>query len=186
MATVASETHTAAADRVELSLEGMTCAACAVRIERVLNRLPGTHATVNFATETAVAEVDRGTVDPAQLIAAVERAGYHAQVRADPQRAREQDRVRRAEALATLRRDLMVAIVLTAPLLVPMLPMVVSLFGFDAGHDELVPRWAQLVLATPVQFWVGRRFYVGAFHALRGGAANMDVLVVLGTTIAWL
>ena len=55
----------------------------------------------------------------------------------------------------------------------------------DAAHHDLLPRWLQLALATPVQFWIGRRFYVGAWHALRGGGANMDVLIALGTTMAW-
>ncbi len=57
---------------------------------------------------------------------------------------------------------------------------------FWGGHEDILPRWLQLLLATPVQFWVGKRFYVGAWHALRGGGANMDVLVALGTSMAYL
>jgi len=64
-------------------------------------------------------------------------------------------------------------------------PMLVSGGMFSGMHADLIPRWWQLALATPVQFWIGRRFYVSAWHALRGGGANMDVLVVLGTTMAW-
>src|SRR5207244_9442061 len=84
------------------------------------------------------------------------------------------------------KHELMLAIVLTLPLLAQMAPMLVhgSLTG-ALLHDELLPRWVQLLLATPVQLWIGRRFYVGAWHSLRGGGANMDVLIALGTTMAW-
>ncbi len=172
----------ASPSRVELTLEGMTCAACATRIEKVLNRVPGTHATVNFATETAVAEFDPATAQPSALIAAVERAGYHAHVRVDAAKARVEDEARKAAAYAALKREFIIAALLTIPLLVQMLPM---LTGAGAAHEDLVPRWLQLLLATPVQFYIGRRFYLGAWHALRGGGANMDVLIVLGTTMAW-
>ena len=88
---------------------------------------------------------------------------------------------RRSEASRALRRDVVIGAMLTMPLLAQMVLMLAS----DA-HGEVIPRWIQLALATPVQFYVGRRFYAGAAKALRGGAANMDVLVVLGTTAAWL
>ena len=84
---------------------------------------------------------------------------------------------------SALRRELAIAAVLTTPFLVQMVAMFVA---GASTHDELLPRWLQLALATPVQFVIGRRFYVGAWHALRGGGANMDVLIVLGTSIAWL
>jgi len=176
----------AATDRIELGLTGMTCAACAARIEKVLNKLPGVQAAVNFATETAGVTFDPAATDPAQLIAAVERAGYGATVRRDAEADRALDKARKAEEFDALRRDVIVAALLTLPLLAQMVPMLASgqLIG-GAAHAELIPRAWQLALATPVQFWIGRRFYVGAWHALRGGGANMDVLVVLGTTIAW-
>ena len=171
--------------RVELGLEGMTCAACAARIEKVLNRVPGVEANVNFATETATARFDAALADPGALVAAVERAGYHAFLRRDPEQERRDDKQRKAAAHATLRREVIVAAVLTAPLLAQMGPMLLhgDWFG-GAAHADLLPRWLQLALATPVQFWIGRRFYAGAFNALRGGAANMDVLIALGTTMA--
>src|SRR3989442_10624948 len=81
-------------ERVELGLEGMTCAACATRIEKVLNRIPGVNANVNFATETAIARIDSPLVDKDQLLAAVERAGYHAFIRRDPERERREDQAR--------------------------------------------------------------------------------------------
>jgi Cu+-exporting ATPase len=174
------------ADRVELGLEGMTCAACAVRIEKVLNRVPGVAANVNFATETATARFDPVLADPDKLIAAVERAGYHAFLRRDIEQERHDDKKRKAAAHAALKREVILAAVLTAPLLAQMGPMLLhgEWFG-GAAHADLLPRWLQFALATPVQFWIGRRFYVGAWNALRSGGANMDVLIALGTTMAW-
>ena len=167
------------AQRVELGLTGMTCAACAARIEKTLNRLPGVAANVNFATETASVGFDPAKASPEAMLAAVARAGYGATVRSDPAGDRKRDEARKAAELSGLKREFIVAVVLTAPLLLQMIPMM-----WSGGHDFL-PRWLQLVLATPVQFWVGRRFYAGAWHALRGGGANMDVLVALGTTMAY-
>jgi len=173
-------------ERVELGLEGMTCAACATRIEKVLNRIPGVDANVNFATETATARIDSRLANKEQLVDAVERAGYRAFVRRDPERERHDDQARKAAAYAALKSEFVIAAVLTLPLLVQMVPMFVrgDWFG-GAVHQDILPRWLQLVLATPVQFWIGRRFYIGAWHALRGGGANMDVLIALGTTMAW-
>ena len=167
-------------EETALALEGMTCAACAARIEKVLNRLPGTHAAVNFATESAAVQHDPATTPVAALLDAVERAGYHAHVKRDPAIERADEQKRKREAYAALRREFVVAAILTLPLVAQMVPMLAG-----GAHHELIPRWAQLALVTPVQFWVGRRYYVGAWHALRGGGANMDVLVALGTTMAY-
>ena len=168
---------------VDLALEGMTCAACAARIETTLNRLPGVAASVNFATESANVDFDRAQADVEALIAAVSRAGYGARVRRDEAAERRLESQRRAAAWRALRVELAIAAILTAPFVVQMAVMFVPGTGM---HDELLPRWLQLALATPVQFVIGRRFYAGAWHALRGGGANMDVLIVLGTSIAWL
>src|SRR5205814_5724060 len=78
-----------------------------------------------------------------------------------------------------------ISVALTLPLVAPMVTMLVSGNIFSSVHHELLPRFLQMALATPVQFWIGRRFYVGAWHSLRGGGANMDVLIALGTTMAW-
>ncbi len=169
--------------RADLALEGMTCAACATRIEKVLNRIDGVDAAVNFATESATVRYDRARADVDALLAAVARAGYGARVKVDDGVERELESSRRESTWRELRRDLAISIALTAPLLLQMVAMLVP--GLGAGHDELLPRWLQFALATPVQFLIGRRFYVGAWHALRGGGANMDVLIALGTTIAW-
>jgi Cu+-exporting ATPase len=172
-------TPAAAKEHVDLGLTGMTCAACAARIEKTLNKLPGVAANVNFATETASVGFDPAQANPEQLMAAVARAGYGATVRQDPEEDRKRDEARKAGELRALRFEFVAAAVLTAPLLLQMAPMLLG------GAHDLLPRWWQLALATPVQFWIGRRFYVGAWHALRGGGANMDVLVVLGTTMAY-
>jgi len=172
-------------DRIELGLTGMTCAACAARIEKVLNRVPGVQAAVNFATEVATVGFDPATATPAQLIEAVTRAGYGASVRRDSDAQRAGDKARKKRDYEALRRDFVVSAILTIPLLAQMVPMLASGGWFDPAHADFIPRGWQLALATPVQFWIGRRFYVSAWHALRGGGANMDVLVVLGTTMAW-
>ncbi|MEJ1160016.1 heavy metal translocating P-type ATPase [Prosthecomicrobium sp. N25] len=173
----------AGAEPVVLDLTGMTCAACATRIEKVLARVPGVDsATVNLALETA--EVEAQGVDASALVAAVERAGYGARVRAEEARARrlaleEAQAARRAEERRTL-IVFGVSALLTAPFVAAMVPMA---WG---GHAHWLTPWWQLALATPVQVIAGWRFYVGAFKALRGGSANMDVLVALGTTAAYL
>ncbi len=163
----------------------MTCAACAARIEKALNRVPGVRANVNFATEIASVGFDRTLATPELLLAAVARAGYGASVRRESENERASDKARKAREYAALKRELIVSVLLTLPLLAQMVPMLASGGLLHAAHADLIPRGWQLLLATPVQFWIGRRFYVGAWHALRGGGANMDVLIALGTTMAW-
>ncbi|GAO35598.1 ATPase P [Sulfuricella sp. T08] len=163
---------------VVLELEGMTCAACATRIEKVLNRIDGVSATVNFATEKARIRVAPGAATLDTLIAAVAKAGYGAHESIGT--SREEEKQRRAAAYQKELRVFWIAAVLTLPLVAQMSVM------FLGHHEDVLPRWLQWALATPVQFWAGKRFYVGAWHALRGGGANMDVLVALGTSMAYL
>jgi len=160
---------------VELAISGMTCAACATRIEKVLNRLPEVRAVVNFATERASIEYAPGAVDLDKLIETVRKAGYEAH---EPLQSQKEDERAEASARADL-RHFVIAAVFTAPLVAQMLPMALGM------HDWMLPNWLQFALATPVQFWIGARFYSGSWHALRGGAANMDVLIALGTSAAW-
>jgi Cu+-exporting ATPase len=168
--------------RVELAITGMTCAACAARVEKVLNRLPGVSASVNFATGTARVAYAPGAstapadAAPAALIEAVAKAGYGAHLKSA--QSRDADKRLQAEAYQSEVTRFVIAAVLTLPFLGQMIAM---LFG---RHD-LLPLWLQFALATPVQFWIGKRFYSGAWNALRGGGANMDVLVALGTTMAY-
>ena len=165
---------------VDLQLTGMTCAACAARIEKVLNRADGVEAAVNFATETAHVVFDPTKATQESLIEAVRKAGYDATPAVDPFTA--PDRDAQAEA-RRYRRELtvfVIAALLTAPLLAQMAAMATG------GHELELPIWLQFCLAAPVQFWAGARFYTGSWKALRGGAANMDVLIALGTTAAFL
>ena len=164
--------------RLDLALEGMTCAACATRIETALNQLPGVTASVNFATEKATVRYLLGKTTLPQIIAAVRKTGYGAHELAEQERDAERQR-----KLAHYRQEFRLfwlSALLTLPLLAQMGAML------SGEHQDWLPRWLQLVLATPVQFWIGKRFYIGAYHALRGGGANMDVLVALGTTMAYL
>jgi len=157
------------------SIQGMTCAACAARLEKVLNRLPNAEANVNFADETAhVRFPDQHPITPEQISAAIARAGFSGQEQADDWPAPAAQ-----EHAPQEQRILWLALLLTAPFAVEMVAMLV-------GHHGVVPALWQWLLATPVQFIVGWRFYRGAWAALRGGGANMDVLVVLGTSMAWL
>ncbi|MBZ0133705.1 MAG: heavy metal translocating P-type ATPase [Rhodocyclaceae bacterium] len=162
---------------LDLAISGMTCAACATRIETVLNKLPGVAANVNFATEKASIRYVPGLADAGAMIAAVRRAGYEAREATSDSRAA--DKARKAAAYRAELKRFWISVVLTLPLVAQMGAM------FTGEHQDVLPRWLQFALATPVQFWIGWRFYVGAYHALRGGAGNMDVLVALGTSMAW-
>lgn len=159
---------------VELQVGGMTCASCVGRVERALGKLAGVEqATVNLASERAHIEV-LASVDDSQLIAAIEKAGYSASLvhAHQDQQADAQRRLRR-ERLAVA-----AALLLALPLV---LPMLVQPFGLH----WMLPAWAQWLLATPVQFILGARFYVAAWKAVRAGAGNMDLLVALGTSAGY-
>ncbi len=152
-----------------LSIQGMTCASCAGRVERALRKVTGVlEASVNLATETARIQ---GSMDVAALLQAVEKAGYGA---------REVQPLAAAPAAANgaESRHLLLAAVLSLPLLMPMLLMPLGI------HWQL-PGWVQWGLATPVQFWLGARFYRAGWAALRTGGSNMDQLVALGTSAAY-
>ena len=172
---------------VELAIEGMNCAACSTRIEKVLNRLPGVDAAVNLARESARIRFTPGLADATQLIVAIENAGFKARVADDTTREEE-----KARKLAVYRRELR-RFWISAALTLPLLAQMATMFGgaewsaAAGGHvqHDVLPRWLQLLLATPVQFWIGWRFYDGGWKALRGGGANMDVLVALGTSAAY-
>ncbi|HEX5393403.1 MAG TPA: heavy metal translocating P-type ATPase [Rhodocyclaceae bacterium] len=164
----------------ELALTGMTCANCAATVEKTLNGLPGVEAVVNFASEKAHVRYAPEAIAPEAMIAAIEGTGrYHALLLTD--HSREEEKAQRA---AYYRKELH-AFIASAVLTLPLLAQMLWMLGMEGGHEPL-PRWFQLLLATPVQFWVGSRYYVGAWYSLRGGSGNMDVLVALGTSMAWL
>ena len=154
-----------------LRIDGMTCASCSARVERALLKVPGVHsATVNLATEHAEVTGDARTET---LLRAVHAAGYEAHD-LPPELAEAPPPPARAWPV-------IVAALLSAPLL---LPMLVAPFVADQ-HAWMLGGWLQLALATPVQFWLGARFYRAGWRALRSGSANMDVLVALGTSAAY-
>ncbi|MCK9816655.1 heavy metal translocating P-type ATPase [Pseudomonas sp. MAFF 302046] len=162
------------AQRLELSITGMTCASCAGRVERALGKVPGVSSvSVNLANERAHLEL-LGPVDPAVLIAAVDQAGYSAALWQADQPAGDNP----ARRLSRERWSLICAIALALPLV---LPMLVEPFGLH----WMLPAWAQFALATPVQFIFGARFYLAAWKAVRAGAGNMDLLVALGTSAGY-
>lgn len=167
----------ASARVVEFAIGGMTCAACSTRLEKVLNRQSGMRANVNLAAERARVRLE-GAATAEAVIAAVAKAGFSASL--VDAGTREREKAAKRQAYAQESRRFWISVVLTLPLVGQMLFM----FGEHGHHNEL-PRWLQLVLATPVQFWIGWRFYDGAWKALRAGGANMDVLVALGTSMAW-
>jgi len=169
---------TVPAQTLDLQVTGMTCAACAGRVEKALNRLPGVEARLNLASERARVRYTPGLVTPEGLIQAVEKAGYGAIPITEASRAEE--KARKAEEYQREARVFAFSALLTLPLLAQMADM----FSGHATHTWL-PGWVQWLLATPVQFWAGWRFYTGAWHSLRGGGANMDVLVALGTSAAY-
>ncbi|MBN8441508.1 MAG: copper-translocating P-type ATPase [Thauera sp.] len=180
--TGASSASGAARDTLELAISGMTCAACSTRLEKVLNRLPDVEATVNLATERATLRYPHGALTVEAAKAAVERAGFAATETGALQR--EQTRARHEAEWRLELRHFWIAALLTLPLAAQM-PAMFGWWPLAEGQHDLVPRWIQLLLATPVQFWIGARFYRGAWASLRGGSANMDVLVVLGTSMAY-
>lgn len=156
----------------DLAIEGMTCAACVTRVEKALNKVDGATATVSLATERAHVLVPEGVDDDA-LIAAVRGAGYDARPAAD---APVDDSDGAAAAAARLRTRLIVAVVLSVPvLLVSMIPPL----QFPGWQ------WMSFALATPVVWWCGWTFHRGAVQALRHGGFSMDSLVSLGSAVAW-
>ena len=158
-----------------LSIEGMTCASCVARVEKALAKVPGVvSAEVNLATERAEVTWDAQRADTGALLAAVEHAGYaaHALPASGPSDAN-------PGANATNPWwPIAVSALLSLPLVIPML-------AAPFGADWMLPGWLQLALATPVQFWLGARFYRAGWKAAKARAGNMDLLVALGTSAAY-
>jgi Cu+-exporting ATPase len=157
-----------------LNIDGMTCASCVARVEKALGRVAGVQAaSVNLATEQAQVQAEAGT-DPQQLLAAVQRAGYEASiVQADADVLAEPNRRPHDEGWKVA-----LAAALSLPLMLPML-------GDMLGQHWMWPAWVQALLAAPVQFWLGARFYRAGWAALKARAGNMDLLVAIGTTAAF-
>ncbi|MCM3442909.1 heavy metal translocating P-type ATPase [Metabacillus halosaccharovorans] len=169
-------------EKVELNIIGMTCAACATRIEKGLNKIEGvTKANVNLALESATVEYNPSQTGLNDMLQRVEKLGYKATLKDDQ---REELVDMKAKELETQQGKFLFSLILSVPLLWAM----VSHFSFTSFiylPDMFMNPWVQLALATPIQFIVGKQFYVGAFKALRNKSANMDVLVALGTSAAY-
>ena len=165
-----------AAVSVDFGVGGMTCASCVGRVERALQRVPGvTQASVNLATESVRVQVQSAGEDAEQVQArlrrAVRDAGY------EPRTLSAEGPPQDVSAWAGF-GPVALAIALSLPLVLPMV-------GMLWGSHWMLPAWLQFVLATPVQFILGARFYKAGWHALKAGTGNMDLLVALGTSAGW-
>lgn len=176
-----AKTNPAASDQAAtLQITGMTCAACANRIEKGLNRMEGVEANVNFALETAQVKYTSGQVSMDDILKKVSQLGYQAALKQSEQ---DTDEARKAEI-----RKQKLRLIISAVLSFPLLWSMAGHFSFTSfiwTPELFMNPWFQLILATPVQFLIGGTFYIGAYKALRNKSANMDVLVALGTSAAY-
>jgi P-type Cu+ transporter len=165
------DTATTAASTLDLGVAGMTCASCVTRVERALKKVPGvSDAVVNLATESARVTYAPSQEIEAQIRRAVRNAGY------EPRAAD----AATAEDLSPWAGFLPVGVAMLLSL-----PLVIPMVGELAGRHWMLPAWLQFVLATPVQFILGARFYKAGWHALKAGTGNMDLLVAIGTSAGW-
>ena len=167
-------------DKIELDIQGMTCAACATRIEKGLNKISGVvNANVNLALERATIEYNSGEVSIADMIKKVKDIGYKATERKGDNVDAEKEA--RESEIKSQKRKLVISAILSLPLLFAMLEYV----NVEIPEIFLNP-WFQWIFATPIQFYVGWQFYKGSYKSLKSGSANMDVLIALGTTAAYI
>jgi Cu+-exporting ATPase len=162
-----------------IKITGMTCAACSARIDTRLNKIEGvSNASVNLTTEKATVLYDEKKADVSTLLKTIEDLGYNAEIYQEI--SQEKEKKQREKELFNLKISLIISAILTAPLL---LGMILSIFGINIKlfHDI----YFQMILATPVQFVIGFRFYKNAFYALRSKSSNMDVLIAMGTSAAF-
>jgi P-type Cu+ transporter len=168
-------------EKMDLDVFGMTCAACSTRIEKVLNKMEGmVSANVNLATESAAVEFNGALLSADEIIAKIQNLGYDAKEKVQ----REAKAQQKEEEINAKKRKLYISILLSLPLLYTMIGHAPWDTGLPMPHLLMNP-WFQLLLATPVQFWIGWQFYVGAYKSLKNKSANMDVLVALGTSAAY-
>lgn len=158
---------------ISLDIKGMTCASCVNRIEKVLKKDEGIiSASVNLATEKAKVEFDSSKLDISKVVALISKAGYEAKVSSQKNKESKADELKKEKFL------IIISVLLTLPLA---LPMVFEPFGY-----HLMPSpWIQLLLATPIQFFIGARFYKLAWGAIKAKTGNMELLVAIGTTSAY-
>ncbi len=168
-------------EKIELDIHGMTCAACSTRIEKGLSRTKGVDtAFVNLTTESGVVEYQPGAITIEDILQKVKKLGYEAVLKKD----REDQKSHKDEEIKKKKLRLMISTILTLPLLYTMLAHLPFETAIPVPDIFMMP-WFQIVLASPVQFYIGASFYSGAYRALMNKSANMDVLVVLGTSAAY-
>ncbi|MDQ0297765.1 Cu+-exporting ATPase [Salibacterium salarium] len=168
-------------DKAEFNVIGMTCAACANRVEKKLNKLSGvSEASVNLAMETAAVEYNPNSVSTNDMTEAIDKIGYELQEKADEEATEDH----RDKAIRKQTMKFAISALLSLPLLWTMVTHF-EWTSFIWMPDILMNPWVQLALATPVQFIIGWQFYEGAYKALRSKSANMDVLVAMGTSAAY-
>ncbi|OYQ90667.1 copper-translocating P-type ATPase [Wohlfahrtiimonas chitiniclastica] len=169
--------------QVTFAITGMTCTNCSGRIEKILNKKAGIHhAYVNFASEKAMVAFDPTLISPKEIGTFIENAGFGAIVDLKENHA-EVEAMHQA-SLNQLKRELIISALLSAPMVIGMIAM---MFNHHAPWVSFVHNpWVQLILTTPIQFFIGARFYKGAYESLVNGSATMDVLVATGTTSAYL
>ncbi len=169
-------------NKVELKLSGMSCAACSAKIEKKLNKTQGiVRAAVNLATEKANIEYDPSTIKVSDIIKIIEGLGYGAEKAEEINKDTEKEQ--REKEIRALKFSLIVSVVLSAPLV---LAMILGMLKLDSPVVSLLHnQYFQLIIATPVQFIIGFRFYKHAYYALKSKSANMDVLIAMGTSAAY-
>jgi Cu+-exporting ATPase len=160
---------------INLDVKGMTCASCVNRIERVLKKEESVQeASVNLATEKAKISFDAAKTNPQHLIELIQKAGYDAKLSVDK-------KIKAALKTSELKHEkflIIISAVLTLPLVLPMLLS-------PLGWNMMPSPWIQLILATPVQFWIGARFYRSGWSAIKARSGNMELLVAIGTSAAY-
>ncbi len=162
-----------------IKISGMSCAACSARIEKVLNKVEGIEqAAVNLASEKATIKYDSSKLKLSDVIKVVDNLGYKAELADEVSKDKEKEQ--REKEIKRLRLELIISVVLSAPLLFAMILMLVNM-DIPIFHNP----YFQLMIATPIQFIIGFRFYRNAYYALRAKSANMDVLIAMGTSAAY-
>ncbi|MFD9625687.1 heavy metal translocating P-type ATPase [Peribacillus muralis] len=168
-------------EKKEFTITGMTCAACATRIEKGLNKMGGVSKVhVNLALENATVEYAPSEITSADIMQKVEKLGYRAIIKEDNKKSVDF----REKEIQKQKNTFIFSIILSFPLLWAMVSHF-RLTSFIYMPDFLMNPWVQMAFATPVQFIIGKQFYVGAYKALKNKSANMDVLVAMGTSAAY-
>ncbi len=185
VATIQRAGYGVVAHHLELPITGMTCANCAANIERTLNKkVPGvTQAAVNFASERAAIDYVPAIVSIDHIIAAIEKVGYGVIVPEDSQQGEDAEQFARQAEIRNQTRKFMVGVVFALPLFTLSMLRDFSFIGVWS-HAQWM-NWLFAFLATPVQFYTGWDYYVGGFKSLRNKSANMDVLIALGSSVAY-